>query len=70
MNTLLRFLLLLCQSCHSLRNESLGGRILGLIKSSHHGWLSIMTSSKGLPFVVLPRAPPNPKPTIDTQAVQ
>jgi len=24
-----------------------GGRILGLIKSDHHGWLSMMTSSEG-----------------------
>jgi len=30
MNTLLHFLLL-CQSCHSLRKVSLGGRILGLV---------------------------------------
>jgi len=32
MNTLLHFLLLLCQSCHCLRSVSFGGRILGLIK--------------------------------------
>ena len=32
MNTLLQFLLLLCQSCHCLRSVSFGGRILGLIK--------------------------------------
>jgi len=37
MNTLLHSLLLLCQSCRSLRNVSLGGRILGLIKSAYHG---------------------------------
>jgi len=47
MNTLLHFLLLLCQSCHSLRNVSLSGCILGLIKSAYHGWLSVMTSSEG-----------------------
>ena len=62
MNTLLHFLILLCQSCRSLRNESLGGRILSLIKSSHHGWLSIMTSSEG-PLFSLASGPPNPKPT-------
>jgi len=32
MKTLLHFLLLLFQSCRSLRNESLGGRILGKSK--------------------------------------
>jgi len=56
MNTILRFLLLLFQLCRSLRNISLGGRILGLIKSYYHGWLSMMMSSEG-PFLVLPRAP-------------
>jgi len=50
MNTLLHFLLLLCQSCRSLRNVSLIGYILGLIKSAYHGWLSMMTSSEGPPF--------------------
>jgi len=43
-------------------NVSLGGRILVLIKSDYHGWLSMMTSSEG-PFLVLPRAPPNHKHT-------
>ena len=43
----LHFLLLLCQSCRSLRNVSFGGDILGLIKSAYHGWLSMMTSSEG-----------------------
>jgi len=65
MNTLLHFLLLLYQSCRSLRNVSLGGRILGLIKSAYHGWLSMMTSSKG-PFLVLPRAPPHLNPPLVT----
>jgi len=57
MNTLLQ-ILLLCQSCRSLRNVGLsfGGRILDLIKSAYHGWLIMMTSSEG-PFLVLPRAP-------------
>jgi len=32
MNTLLHFLLLLCQSCHCLRSVFCGGRISGLIK--------------------------------------
>ena len=58
MNTLLHFLLLLCQSCHSLKNESLIGCILGLIKSAYHIWLRLMTSSEG-PLLVLPR-PPQP----------
>jgi len=62
MNTLLRFHLLPCQSCRSLSNKSLGGRILGLIKSFHHGWLSMMTSSEGLLFS-LASGPPNPKAT-------
>jgi len=43
MNTLLHFLLL-CQLCRNLRNVSLVGRILGLIKSYYHDWLSMMTS--------------------------
>jgi len=57
-NTLLQFLLLLCQSCRSFRNArlSFGGRILALIKSPYHGWLSVMTSSEG-PFLVLPQVP-------------
>jgi len=50
MNTPLHFLLLLCQSCRSLRNVCFGGHILGLIKSDYHGWLSMMMSSEGLPF--------------------
>jgi len=56
MNTLLRYLLLLCQSCRSLRNVSLGGRILGLMRSAYHGWLSMVTSSVG-PLLALPRTP-------------
>jgi len=39
-----------------------GGRILGLIKSAYHGWLSMMTSSEGLLFS-LASGPPNLKPT-------
>jgi len=39
MNTLLHFLLLLCQSCRSLRTVSFGGRILGVIKCAYHGWV-------------------------------
>jgi len=61
MNTPLHFLVLICQSCHSLRNVSFGGHILGLIKSAYHGWLSMMASSEG-PFLVLLR-PPNLKST-------
>jgi len=57
MNTLLHFFLLLCESCRSLRNVSFGGHILGLIKGAYHGWLSMMASSEGPPFLVLPRAP-------------
>jgi len=51
MDTLLHFLVL-CQSCRSLRNVGLpiSGRILGLVKSTRHGWLSMMTSSEGPPF--------------------
>jgi len=50
MNTPLHFLLLLCQSCRSLRNVSFGGPILGLIKSAYHGWLNMMASSEGRHF--------------------
>jgi len=50
MNTPLYFLLLLCQSCRSLRNASFGGHILGLIKSAYHGWLCMMMSSEIPPF--------------------
>ena len=66
MNTSLHFLLLLCQSCCSLRNISFGSGILGLTKSAYHGWLSMTTSSEGPRFQVLPRAPPilNPSLTI------
>jgi len=38
---------LLCRSCRSFRNVSLGGPhipLLGLIKKSYHGWLNMMTS--------------------------
>ena len=62
MNTPLHFLLLLCQSCPSPRNVPFRGHISGLIKSAYHGWRSMMTSSEG-PFLVLPRPPPNLKPT-------
>ena len=64
MNTSLHFLLLLCQSCFSLRNVSFGSGILGLTKSGYHGWLSMMTSSEGPPFQVLPRAPPILNPSL------
>ena len=60
---LLHFLLLLCQSCCSLRKVSLDGRILGLIKSAYHAWLSMMTSSE-VPFLVLPRAPSTLNPPL------
>jgi len=62
MNAPFHFLLLQCQSCRSLRNVSYGGRVLGLIKSAYHGWLSMMTSSKG-PFFSLASGPPNLNPT-------
>jgi len=65
MNTPLHFLLL-CQLCRSLRNVSYGGRVLGLIKSAYHGWLSMMTSSEGPPFLVLPRPPPTLNPPLFT----
>ena len=64
MNTLLHFLLL-CQSCRSLRNVSLIGCILGLIKSAYHGWLSMMTSSEG-PHFSLASGPPTLNPPLDT----
>jgi len=57
MNTLLHFLFVLCQSCRSLRNVSFGGRILGLMKSAFHGWLSMMTSSED-PLCSLASGPP------------
>jgi len=67
-NTLLHFLLLLCQSCRSLRNVSLVGRILGLIKSAYHGWLSMMTSSKG-PLFSLASGPPHLSPPLVTSHI-
>jgi len=54
--------LLLRLSCHSLRNVSFSGLILGLIKSAYHGCLNMMTSSEGLPLWSC-LGPPNPKPT-------
>ena len=64
MNNLLHFLLL-CQSCRSLRNAGLsfGGRILGLMKSAYHGWLSMMTSSEG-PLFSLVSGPPTLNPPL------
>jgi len=61
-NTLLHFLLLLCQSCRSLRNVALGYHILGLTKSAHHGWLCMMTSPEG-PLFSLASGLPKAKPT-------
>ena len=66
MNAFLHFLL--CQSCCSLRNASLGGPhiprvgLIDLIKMSYDGWLSISTSSDGPPFKAS-LWPPNPKST-------
>jgi len=65
MNTLLYFLLLLCQSCRSLRNVSWGGRILGLIKCAYHDRLSMMTSSEG-PLFSLGSGPPTLIPPLST----
>jgi len=53
MNTLMNFLLLLCQSCRSLRNVSFGGRILALIKCACHSWLTIMDVIRGAPYFTL-----------------
>jgi len=56
MNTVLHFLL--CQPCRSISNVSLGSphiTFLGLIKSSYHGWLSMLTSFEG-PLSALPQA--------------
>jgi len=36
---------------------SLGGRILGLIKRSYHGWLNMMTSSEGPLFSLASGSP-------------
>jgi len=63
MNTPLHFLLLLCQSCRSLRNVFFGGHILGLIKSAYHGWLSMLTSSEG-PLFSLASGPPTLNPPL------
>jgi len=65
-NTLLHFHLLF-QFCRSLRNISLGDCILG--KSNviiTVGWLWWRHQSPN--FLVLPRAPPNPKPTTGSNA--
>jgi len=37
---------------------------LRLDQSAYHGWLSMMTSSEGPPFLVLPRAPPTLNPPL------
>jgi len=63
MNNLLRFLLLLFQSCLSLRNVSFGDRILG--KSNviiTVGW--IWWRHQRAPFLVLPRAPATLNPPL------
>jgi len=63
MNTLLHFLLLLCQSCHCLRSVFFGGRILGLIKVLITvGW--VWWRHQRGPFLVLPRAPPTLNPPL------
>jgi len=66
MNTLLHFLLL-CHSCHSLRNVGLSfrGRISGLIKSAYHGWMSMMTSLEG-PLFSLASGTPTLNPPLYT----
>ena len=62
MNTLLHFLLLLCQSCHCLRSVPFGGRILGLIKLLITvGW-AWWRHQRGSIFS-LASSPPNLKPT-------
>ena len=62
MNTLLHFLLLLLQLCRSLRNISLGGRILGkskvIITVGRVRW-----RHQRAPVLSLASGPPNPKPT-------
>jgi len=63
--TLLHFLLF--QLCRNLRNISLGGCILG--KSNvliTVGW--VWWRHQRAPFLVLPQAPPNPKPTTGYKA--
>jgi len=59
MNTLLHFLLLLCQSCCSLRNILFIGRILGLINDQKclSRLIEYDDVIRGAPFLVLPRAP-------------
>jgi len=59
----LLYFLLPCQSRRCLGNVSFGGRILGLIRSVYHGWLSMMTSSKG-PLFILASAPPTLNPPL------
>jgi len=66
MSTPLHFLLLLCQSCCSLRNVSYGGRVLGLIKSAYHSWLSMMSDGviRGAPLFSLASGPPTLSPPL------
>ena len=45
------------------RSLSFGGRILRLIKSAYHGWLSMMTSSEG-PLFSLASGPPTLNPPL------
>jgi len=64
MNTHLHFLL--CQSCCSLRNVSLGGPhipFLGLIRRPCYSWLSMMTSSES-PFFSLSTGSPTLSPPL------
>ena len=62
MNTLLHFLLLLCQSCHCLRSVSFCGRILGLIKVLITvGW--VWWRHQKSPLFSLASGSPNLKPT-------
>jgi len=43
---------------------------LRLDQSAYHGWLSMMTSSEGPPFFVLPRAPPTLNPPLTTVSTE
>jgi len=61
----------LSQSCHSLRNASLGGPhipFLGLIKWSYHGWL-LWWHHQRAPLFSLATGPPNPKSTTGSSLV-
>ena len=69
MNILFHFLLPLCLSCRGLRNASLASRILSFYQKCLSRLAEYDDVIRGRPFLVLPRAPPNPKPVVPNRWV-